>query len=386
MRSLAIFVVILLIILGAVALFLVATTPRQSTPLRIAPSLIQQIPASAESFAIIPTAAALDAKLHANPITRVALEKWRANQPLPQPWMIGGADLVAWKNGGTTRYFLHLDSFRAMVVRMFGHGSMVTLPAEQPLDSASVAEIADLAARLPPGDALVVQRESARGAYPPIGRPAVTSVSVTPTEIRLTSVAAGFSPPEGGLKAAPTPHFPRSAMLSAAFSSPPRLLRDLDRIFGAKISDIFTDGGLVCVYDVDLRKLLPRPLGVIAVPDDRKRRATVDSLGNFVRTGAKDGMLLLSFDHSIEQYQKDVFDQPTSVGNQWTMRIDPPRLVPVLNDLGQNLGLRIAAPRLFRSARDLDQWISGLEQAKVIEASDSADSGAETLQVQIAAK
>ena len=174
--------------------------------------------------------------------------------------------------------------------------------------------------------------------------------------------------------------------MSAAFTSPPRLLRDLDRLFGAKVSDLFNDGAMVCVYDVDLRKLLPRPLGVIVVREDPLRRATVDSLRDLARTGEKGGMLLLSFDHSIEQYQKDTFVEPPEVGNQWTLRIDPPRLVPILNDLGQNLGLRIAAPRLFRSARDLDKWISGLEQAKVIDASDSVDSGGETLQVWIAAK
>ena len=68
------------------------------------------------------------------------------------------------------------------------------------------------------------------------------------------------------------------------------------------------------------------------------------------------------------------------------MRIDPQRLVPILNDLGDNLGLRIAAPRLFRSTRDLAAWIGGLEQAKVIEATDSGQGAEETLQVRIGAK
>src|SRR5438876_6283383 len=77
MRSLAIFVVILLIIVGAAAVFLVATTPRQSTPVRVSPVLIKDVPASADEFAIIPSAAAFDAKLNTNPITRAALDKWR---------------------------------------------------------------------------------------------------------------------------------------------------------------------------------------------------------------------------------------------------------------------------------------------------------------------
>ena len=97
-------------------------------------------------------------------------------------------------------------------------------------------------------------------------------------------------------------------------------------------------------------------------------------------------MLLLSFDHSIDQYQKDVFEQPPFAGNEWTMRVDAPRLVPILNAFGQNLGARVLAPRLFRSARDLDQWIGGLEQAKVIDAAASVDTGLETLRVRITAK
>jgi hypothetical protein len=66
--------------------------------------------------------------------------------------------------------------------------------------------------------------------------------------------------------------------------------------------------------------------------------------------------------------------------------MDPVRLVPILDDVGGNLGVRIAAPRLYRSARDLEQWIGGLEQAKVIEATDSFDSDRETLRVRIRAK
>ncbi len=388
MRSLAIFLVILLIIVAAVAVFLVATMPRQVAGIH-APlgqrerNLIAQVPASAEAFAIVPTAAAVDAKLRANPITREAMEKWRANQPLPQPWMIGDADLIAWKSNGAMHYFLRVDPFRAFIVRILGHGQIISSPGEQPVDS----EIVDLASRLPPGDLLVVQRENARGAFPPIARPAVTSVAVTASEIRLTSVAPPPSAASAGPARAPHPtRFPRGAILSAAFISPPRIISDLNRLFGTKVSALFDDGGMLCIYDVDLRKLLPRPLGVFVLPDDPQRRAIADSFHSLVRSGQKDGMLLLSFDHSIEQYQKDVFEQPAVVGNAWTVLLDPPRLVPILNSLGENLGLRIAAPRLFRSARDLGHWISGLEQAKVIEASDSADFRGETLQVRIAAK
>ena len=72
--------------------------------------------------------------------------------------------------------------------------------------------------------------------------------------------------------------------------------------------------------------------------------------------------------------------------NQWALRIDPARLVPVLQDVGDNIGLRIAAPRTYRAARDLRRWIGALEKASSIEAGASASGGIEELRVQIAAK
>jgi hypothetical protein len=391
MRSLAIFVVILLIIVGAAALFLVLSTPHDAPATRISTSLIREVPNSAEWFAIVPRAAALDAKLRANPVTRAAIERWRTRQQLPRPWMLGNADLIVWKSGDVVRYFVRLDPFRAFVVRMYmmaggniGNTLVINLPPPDPIDSTTASKIIDLASKLPPGNAVVVQRENARGAYPPIARPAATSVEVTADEIRLTSVASGGS--FASSRSGHAPNFPNGAILNAAFATPPRIIGDLNRLFGTKVSDLFADGGMLCIYDVDFHKLLPRPLGVIVVPDTPQRRADVASFRDLVRSGEKDGMLLLSFDHSIEQYQKDVFEQPPAEGNEWTMRVDPARLVPILKAFGQNLGARVFAPRLFRSARDLDQWIGGLEQAKLIDAAASVDSGVETLRVRIAAK
>ena len=404
-RKFLIVVVVLILIVAGVGVFLVTTTPRQSagvrTPLGARErALIAQVPASAEALAIIPTAAAFDAKLRANPVTRATIESWRAHQPLPRSWMIGDADLVTWKSGKQARYLLRLDPFRAVLVRIYmmaggniGGTLLINVPAEQPIDSATVARIADQASQLPAGDALVVQRESARGAYPPLARPAVTSVQVSESEVRLTSLASA-GPASAGLdRLKPVPHFPRSAIFSASFTTPPRVVGDLNRLFGAKVSTLLEDGGAICIYDVDLRKLLPRPLGVIVLPADPTRRAIVESfrqaeaVGINVRTAEIGNELIVAFDaSSIGNYQKDVFEAPTVTGDQWTARIDPARLVPILDGLGENLGLRIAAPRLYRSARDLHQWISGLEQAKVIEASDSVDSQVETLRVRIVAK
>ena len=387
MRSLAIFLVILLIIVGGAALFLVMTTPHNVAAARVSPELIREAAGSAQWFAIVPSAAALDAKLNANPVTRAAIERYRSGHTLPRPWMMGGADLMMWKSGDTVHYFVRLDPFRAFVVRVFGLNAVQMLPPEDRIDASTAAQISDLASKLPPGDALVVQRENARGSFPPIARPAVTSVVVTNDEIRLTSVSVAPPPSAAaGPAGAPAPQFPNGAVLSASFATPPRVIGDLNRLFGAKVSDLLADGGMICVYDVDFRKLLPRPLGVIVLQDDPQRRATVSSYQDLVRSATKDGKLLLSFDHSIDQYEKDVFEQPDTIGNEWTVRIDAPRLVPILNNFSQNVGARLLAPRLYRSARDLEGWIGGLEQAKVIDAAASVDSGSETLRVRIAAK
>jgi len=357
------------------------------------------VPASAQSFALIPAAAALDAKLRANPITRDALHSWPGRNSVPRPWMFGSADLLAWKSGESVQYFLRLDPFRAFFVRVYslaarglGQSVRINVSSEQPLDSGELTRILDLAAKLPPGDALVVQRESGRGSFPPIGRPTVTSVQVTATDVNLTSISAAGEAPAATLNA----RLPRSALLAIAFVSPPRMLNDLNRLFGAKISSVLSDGGAIALYDIDTGKLLPRPIGVIVVPADAQRRANFyslvktlhggESLGYRVRTAERGGELLLSFDESIDQYLKDQFDDGRVPGGQWAVVIDPKRLLPILGRLSDNIGLRVASPRLFRAARDLEGWITPLQGAERIEANDSTNSGLEQLRVHLAAK
>jgi hypothetical protein len=386
-RKILISLVVIIAILAGIAAFLLFTGPKQSADTR---ALIAQVPATADAFAIIPRAAALDTKLHLNPITRSAIAKWSSNHPFPSPWMIGGADLVAWKSGDQIRYFVRTDRLRGFLVRTFGKDVSIDSTGEPPIDAGEVARILDLAAKLPAGDALVVQRESGRGAYPPIGRPAVTSVAISPTEINMTSGAPASAGKETD-RLKPTLQFPRGAILSTAFTQPPRIVGDLNRLFGTKISTLFEQGGTLCIYNVDSKKLLPRPLGVIVLPNDPQRRAILDSfrqaeaIGIRIRTVEMGDTIAISFDDSINLYEKDALD-PAPQANQWAMRIDAPRLVPILNDLQGNIGLRIAAPRLYRSARDLASWIGELEQAKTIEATDSADGQNETLHVRISAK
>src|SRR6266542_288647 len=333
MKKLLFAILILAALAAAAALYLSFTTPTQSRgvtfPLTAADrALLAHVPASADAFALVPAAAALDAKMRANPITRDAVESWSAKQSLPRPWMIGGADLLAWRVEGKTRYYLRLDPLRAFVVRLYtmvaGDTVVIDVPAEEAIGAEELQRIEALAAKLPPGDALVVQRESGRGAFPPIPRPAVSSVAVAPEAIRIVSRAASSEPPSPPLTAS----FPKTAMLSATFTSPPRLVEELNRLLGVKVAALLGGGGAIALYDVEVGKLLPRPIGVFAVPAER--RAEFDNvvdmarqgqaLGYEVRTAERDGQLLLSFDRSLDLYIKDTAERRQLPSARWAVR------------------------------------------------------------------
>ena len=386
MRTFLTIVIIIAVAVGAVAIYLYVTTPHEtaavSFPLSGASrSMVASVPASAEAFAYVPRAAALQSKLIANPVTRDIVTRWSSE--MPRPWMIGGADLLVWQSGKQTRYLLRLDPIRAMLVRMVDASGkiLINAPSEQPIGADELATIESLAAKLPAGDALVVQRSGSRGAYPPIGRPAVSSIQVSATEIDITSRASsgGQPPPAVALKTS----FAKGALLSASFASMPALFNDLNRLFGKKVSDLVANGGSVSLYDIKTGTFLPSPKGVIALPTTADP-AQLTKLG--AQTAQKDGELIVSFDDSLQAYLKDTVDSTSITGGRWAGRVDAERLAPILDKIKDNVGLRIASPRLFRAVRDLERWIGGLRQAKSIDAADVTDGSTDELKVRISAK
>jgi hypothetical protein len=401
-RTFLTLIVIIVLVAGAAGAYLYFTTPHETAGVAFPLSAeskraIAAVPSSAESFVYVPTAAALDAKLKANPITRDAMAAWSSDRALPSPWILGRGDLVAWQSGKETRYLLRVDPLRATLVRTYltfkgGNGAAVLInaPIAEPIPADEVATIERLAAKLPAGDALVVQRSSARGAFPPIGRPAVSSVQVAPSEILITTVGPAGSPLLPGTGGAPpvlTARFPRGALLSATFTSPPRVFDDLNRLFGKRVSDFVGDGGSVSLYDVDTGKLLPRPLGVISVPATAERRPTAEMLNRYgARTAERGDELIISFDRSIDTYLKDTADLTPVPGGRWAARIDARRLAPILDRVKDSMGLRIASPRLYRGARDLDRWIGSLRAATTITATAVTDGSTDELKVRISAK
>jgi hypothetical protein len=394
-RAFITFLIIIVLIAGGAAIYLAATTPSEPATVRYPLSasdraILTSVPASAETFAYVPRAAALENKVRRNAVARQLLESWTAERQLPRPWMLGNADLLIWQSGKRTRYLLRLDPVRATIVRVYlmasgdsGDTILINAPSEQTIAAAEIAGLETLAAGLPPGDALVVQRAHARGGFPPIGRPSVSSVAISDSDIVSTSRAASTETQSGDLKAT----FARSAMLNAAFTSPPRIVGDLNRLLGGRVSDLFNDGGSLAVYDVDSRKLLPRPLGVFVLPPNEDRRKTVKELESVgARVVDRPEELVVSFDDSIGLYIKDGTDPLSVAGGRWAVRIDPQRLAPVLEQLKDHVGLRIASPRMFRAVRSLRGWIGTLREAKTIDATDSVDGQLEELKVRISTK
>lgn len=405
MRKFILIVLVVAALVAAAAAYLIVTTPKRGATLRFPldgahRALLAHVPADAEAFAVIPTVGMLEAKLRANPVTREAIERWEEQRQLPEPWILGGADAVVWKSGKTTSYAVRVDAFRAVLMRIYlmfsaldtrWAGRVLIInsgDASPPISEAELAPLLALAERLPESDAFVVQREESRGMFPPIGRPAVTSVRMTEKEIVVFSRARSTEAVESAAVAA---KFARGALLSATFARPPRILDDLRRVLRTNVSALVDRGGAVALYGVDTGTLLPKPSGVIVIPrgggNEAAMKELVDVAELIGETRQTPTELLVSFDRrSIGQYSNDVFVPATWPTTRWAVRIDPGRMVPILERVGDSAGLRIASPRLYRAARDLRRWIRSLSHAEAIEAGDSVGGGFEELRVRIASK
>src|SRR5687767_2924686 len=236
MRTLLVLVLVLALIAGAVAVYLVSTTPKESAGIRFPitadqRALLARVPAGADAFALIPTAAVMHKKLLANPVTRGPVEAWTEKESMPEPWMLGGADILAWRDDKRTSYAIRVDAFRAFLVRIWMMWSSGNVDARwdgtafvmnggggAPIDPNEIEKLLALAAGLPEGDVFVVQRNRTRGAFPPIGRPAVSSLTVSAEEIVSVSRAARAAGSLDSARDDIRAQFPKSAMLAVTFN------------------------------------------------------------------------------------------------------------------------------------------------------------------------
>ena len=399
MRTFIIILCIVAVLVLGVVVFLLVTTPDTAPPLRFPLTAAQQdllrhVPADAEAYALIPAPAVLLAKLKTNPMTTEPVTRWTNEHAMPPASMLGRADAVAWRSGRGTAYAVRFDPVRALIARawtMFTpvetewRGRVLIINGAGGTAGFSPPELV-LSNGLPEGDVFVVQRKGSRGAYPPIGRPAASSLRITAKEIEIASRArsndTAVHPP------IVFPQLPRSAMLAASFSDPPRILGDLERLVAADVDALIGDGGMLAIYNVDNGTFLPRPFVAVIVPADDAGRAAAAKYGDVLgETKEANGQLVIAFDrNSASQYLVDAKAPLPWPANRWAVRMDPVRLIPVLRRIGDNPALRFATPRIHRGARDLRRWMGALEQAREIEAAASVSGGVQELRVRVASK
>lgn len=409
MRTFIIILCILAAAVVAIGVYLAVTTPKEAAALTFPltetqQSLLAHVPADAEAYGLVPAPVVLMRELLENPVTRDAVTKWTEEHPLPPAAMLGRADAAVWRVGKSTSYAVRFDPVRALIVRTW---TMFSTVDAHWAGRTLIVNCADCVAGSPPpelsatqglaltfkagADAFIVQRKDSRGAFPPIGRPALTAVRIDAKAIELTSRAAARL----GDVAAPQPtlraDLPRSAMLAIAFTDPPRVLGDFDRLVAADVDALVGGGGMVALYKVDTGTLLPRPFAAIVVPANDASRAAVaryrDMLDLVGQSVESNGELVVSFDrNSAGTYIKDARAPVPWPANRWALRMDPAALIPVLRKAGDNPALRFATPRIHRGARDLRRWMGQLEHAESVEAAASVSGGFEELRVRVASK
>ena len=404
MRTFIIILCILAAAVVAVGVYLAVTTPKEAAALTFPLTEAQQqllahVPADAEAYALVPAPVVLMRELLENPVTRDAVTKWTEEHPLPPAAMLGRADAAVWRVGKSTSYAVRFDPVRALIVRTW---TMFSTVDAHWAGRTLIVNCADCVAGSPPpevsatqglpdADAFIVQRKDSRGAFPPIGRPALTAVRIDANAIELTSRAAAKVGDVAALQPALRADLPRSAMLAVAFTDPPRLLGDFDRLVAADVDALVGDGGTIAVYKVDTGTLLPRPFAAIVVPANDASRAAVakyrDMLDLVGQSVESNGELVVSFDRNTAGlYIKDGRATVPWPANRWALRMDPAKLIPVLRKVGDNPALRFATPRIHRGARDLRRWMGALEHAESVEAAASVSGGFEELRVRVASK
>jgi len=409
MRTFIVILCILVAAVVAIGVYLAVTTPKEADALTFPLTAAQQqllahVPADAEAYALVPAPVVLMRELLANPVTRDAVTKWTEEQPLPPAAMLGRADAAVWRVGKTTSYAVRFDPVRALIVRTWTMFSTVDAHWD---GRTLIVNCAECAAGSPPpevaatrglvptlkagADAFIVQRKESRGAFPPIGRPALTAVRIDAKAIELTSRAAAKVGEVDGLQPVLRSDLPRSAMLAVAFNDPPRLLGDFDRLVAADVDALVGDGGTIALYNVDTGTLLPRPFAAIVVPANDASRAAVARYGDVLemvgQSVESNGELVVAFDRNTAGlYIEDARAPLPWPANRWALRMDPVRLIPVLRKVGDNPALRFATPRIHRGARDLRRWMGALEQARSVEAAASVSGGFEELRVRVASK
>jgi hypothetical protein len=373
---------------------------------------------------ILPEFGRLQNAIRRNPFSRQLLARETEARNLRMAGiLLGSSDLVVWRENqaivfatnarGARRWLLQMSARFGLVPPMREEGEFLLSGTGGTSGAGPVSQPG------PPleGHFFIVHRVTGEEErYPPLPRPAVSAVTVDRRRFSVISQAEAVE--AAALPALPaTLQLPADAMLSIAFWQPNEAVRELDRFLPLNLYRLSSNGALLTIYELRRGKLLPRPEGFIALPENEETREAVGSLFNVssfdellggggpvetrqvagtridraTRLGATveaarlDESILVGFDESsLERFLSGAREEvQLRPGTVWKIRGDPRLLVPELRRIEGDRAIRFVAPRVIRSVRQLLGVLQYAEQARTMEATRLREGRIERLELSV---
>jgi hypothetical protein len=360
---------------------------------------------------ILPEFGRLQNAIRRNPFSRQLLARETEARNLRMAGvLLGGSDVVVWRENqsivfatnarGGRRWLLQTSSRFGLVPAMREEGEFLV---SGPGGTSGAGPVSQPGPPLE-GHFFIVHRvtgEEEEERYPPLPRPAISAVTVEKRRFSVVSQAEALE--AASLPALPaTMQLPSDAMLSIAFWQPNEAVRELDRFLPLNLYRLSSNGALLSIYELRRGKLLPRPEGFIALPENEETREAVGSLfnvssfdellggggpvesrqvagtrvdrarrlGSTVEAARFDDSILVGFDDSsLERFLSGAREEvQLRPGTLWQIRGDPRLLVPELRRIEGDRAIRFVAPRVIRSVRQLLGVLQYAERAHTMEA------------------
>ncbi len=379
-------------------------------------SLLQRVPDDAEEIVFVPRFATFFWAAQKNAVVARALAALPQDQMRYAPWLLGNADVVAWRRDKRWSFVARPDALHRGLISAAGasqrglvmdgefvsSGEMVprTDRPDQPFDAALIDSAK--------GQFFVWQSEDSSWSFPPIARPAFSAGIVKSDSLEISSRSgheAGQGPGAGGqLTQSPALSIPTSAMISAVVSEVPEILSAADRLFPVNLERLFSEGGGLVLYDLEADGVVPRPRGVLVVPASDANRQIINGLfesvpdemiARILGSDASERMagslrvrrrelagvtaestedanqILLAFDNtSLDLFLASPRGPATLVsGEVWRCRIEPNSFLPVVKELRDNKLLKLAARDTYRKVDRFYQSVKLFADAESLELS-----------------
>jgi hypothetical protein len=380
-----------------------ATTPLDQSPQLV--ELAAYAPPDGKQLILVHSVASLYRTLRNSDIAADAIAQLPNESQLHlASLLLGNSEAVVWFDGEQPRAVVRASPLRRMLATTVASVAGAPLTSRDSFlfyaDSGATRGAAPnaltaLAAGMP-GSIFIFDRSSKADSFPPLSRPSITAVESRDGALLIHARANASAP----APAAATGGFelPADAMLSIIFHGDSDALGDLDRILPLRLDRLASGGVLLSLYSIEASgRLLPRPRGVIVLPENEESRQAVASifnaatipgldspatsrqigsikvdrierLGATIEVARDRGRLIVGMDSkSLDRYFAGKRDSVAAEnGEVWVLKGDPAQLRPVVDDLAEQPALRLLAPKIVRRARDTRKVLNLLGGAKSI--------------------